>query len=56
MNEERFDAAIIGTGIGTSAIAYRVAEAGFSVCVLERGKAHPLGSSPQRKRKEQEGS
>ena len=32
-----FDAVVIGTGFGGAVTACRLAEAGFSVCVLERG-------------------
>jgi cholesterol oxidase len=41
---ERFDAIVIGSGFGGSVSAYRLAEAGLRVCVLERGKAYPPGS------------
>jgi cholesterol oxidase len=39
-----FDAIIVGSGFGGSVMAYRLAEAGLRVCVLERGKAYPPGS------------
>src|SRR2546430_16754576 len=39
MNDEHFDAVIIGSGFGGSVMAYRLAEAGLQVCLLERGKA-----------------
>ena len=48
-----FDAIVVGSGFGGSAMAYRLAEAGRSVCVLERGRAYPPGSftrSPYRAR------
>ena len=54
MNEEHIDTVIIGSGLGESAMADRLAEAGFLVCVLEHGKAYPPGLFPQRKRREQE--
>ena len=47
MNEEHFDAVIVGSGFGGSVMAYRLAEAGLSVCLLERGKAYPPGSFPR---------
>ena len=47
MNEEHFDAIVVGSGFGGSVMAYRLAKAGFSVCLLERGKAYPPGSFPR---------
>lgn len=44
---EHFDAVVIGSGFGGAVSAYRLAEAGLSVCVLERGKAYPPGSFPR---------
>ncbi len=44
---EHFDAIIVGSGFGGSVMAYRLAEAGKRVCVLERGKAYPPGSFPR---------
>lgn len=41
---EHFDAIIVGSGFGGSVMAWRLAEAGLRVCVLERGKAYPPGS------------
>lgn len=41
---ERFDALVIGSGFGGSVVAYRLANAGKSVCLLERGKPYPPGS------------
>src|SRR5438874_2592401 len=38
---EHFDAVVVGSGFGGSVSAYRLAEAGLSVCVLERGKRYP---------------
>ena len=43
-NSEHFDAVVIGSGFGGSVMAYRLAEAGMKVCVLERGKRYPPGS------------
>jgi cholesterol oxidase len=47
MSNEHFDAVIIGSGFGGSVMAYRLAEAGLSVCVLERGQPFPPGSFPR---------
>lgn len=47
MSDTHFDAVIVGSGFGGSVTAYRLAEAGLSVCVLERGKAYPPDSFPR---------
>ncbi len=47
MNDLHFDAVVVGSGFGGSVTAYRLAEAGLRVCVLERGKAYPPGSFPR---------
>jgi cholesterol oxidase len=47
MSETHFDAVIVGSGFGGSVMAYRLAEAGLRVCVLERGKAYSPGSFPR---------
>jgi cholesterol oxidase len=47
MIEERFDAIVVGSGFGGSVSAYRLAEAGLRVCLLERGRAYPPGSFPR---------
>jgi cholesterol oxidase len=44
---EHFDAVIVGSGFGGSVTALRLADAGLSVCVLERGKSYPPGSFPR---------
>lgn len=41
---EHFDAVVIGSGFGGSVMSYRLADAGMSVCLLERGKSYPPGS------------
>ncbi len=47
MTPEHFDAVIVGSGFGGSVMAYRLAEAGMRVCLLERGKPYPPGSFPR---------
>jgi len=44
---EHFDAVVVGSGFGGSVMAYRLAEAQRSVCLLERGRAYPPGSFPR---------
>jgi cholesterol oxidase len=46
-NHERFDAIIIGSGFGGSINALRLAQAGKSVLVLERGKRYKPGEFPR---------
>src|SRR5918998_5389015 len=46
-SDSHFDAIIVGSGFGGSVMAYRLAEAGMRVCVLERGKPFPPGSFPR---------
>lgn len=43
---EHFDAVVVGSGFGASVAAYRLADAGQAVCVLERGRRYPPGSFP----------
>jgi cholesterol oxidase len=47
VEDTHFDTVVIGSGYGGSATAYRLAEAGLRVCLLERGKAYPPGSFPR---------
>ncbi|MFJ7065762.1 GMC oxidoreductase [Streptomyces sp. NPDC101115] len=42
-----FDAVVVGSGFGGAVTAYRLADAGLGVCVLERGKPFPPGSFPR---------
>jgi cholesterol oxidase len=44
---ERFRAVVIGSGFGGSVTAFRLAEKGWSVLVLERGRPWPPGSFPR---------
>jgi cholesterol oxidase len=46
-SDTHFDAVIVGSGFGGSVMAYRLAEAGLRVCLLERGKGYPPGSFPR---------
>jgi cholesterol oxidase len=46
-SREHFEAVIVGSGFGGSVTAYRLAEAGRRVCLLERGKPYPPGSFPR---------
>src|SRR5829696_5573534 len=41
---EQVDVVVVGSGFGGSVTAYRMADAGRSVVVLERGRAYPPGS------------
>jgi cholesterol oxidase len=45
--QEHFEAVVVGSGFGGSVTAFRLAEAGKRVCLLERGKPYPPGSFPR---------
>ena len=43
-SREHFEAVVVGSGFGGSVTAFRLADAGKRVCLLERGKPYPPGS------------
>jgi len=45
---DTFDVVVVGSGFGGAVTTYRQAQAGRSVCLLERGRAYPPGSFPRR--------
>jgi choline dehydrogenase-like flavoprotein len=47
MAPEQFDAVVIGTGFGGAVTACRLVEAGFDICVLERGRRYGPDDFPR---------
>jgi cholesterol oxidase len=47
LKNAQYDAVVIGTGFGGAVAACRLAQAGFRVGVLERGKRYPMNSFPR---------
>lgn len=47
MTTEHVSNLVVGSGFGGSTVAFRLAEAGQAVTLLERGKAYPPGSFPR---------
>jgi len=47
-NSQHFDVIVIGSGFGGSVMTCRLAEKGYKVCLLERGKKYGFGEFPRR--------
>jgi cholesterol oxidase len=45
--DSQYDAVVVGSGFGGSVVAHRLAEEGWDVCVLERGRWHRPGAFPR---------
>jgi choline dehydrogenase-like flavoprotein len=46
MSESRPEVVVIGSGFGGAVVACRLAQAGFAVTILERGRRYPAGDAP----------
>jgi len=46
--KDAYDVVIIGSGFGGAITGCRLAEAGYSVCILERGKHYKKGEFPRK--------
>ncbi|MFQ5628963.1 MAG: NAD(P)-binding protein, partial [bacterium] len=47
MKKFDFDAVVIGSGFGGSVMTCRLAEKGYAVCLLERGRRYGYGEFPR---------
>lgn len=47
MAQDHYNAIVVGSGFGGSVMAYRLAEAGLTVSLLERGRPYPPNSFPR---------
>jgi cholesterol oxidase len=50
MNDDHYDAVVVGSGFGGSVSAHRLADAGLRVLLLERGRSWAPGSFPRNPR------
>ena len=48
LKNAHYDAVVIGTGFGGAVSACRLAQAGFRVGILERGRRYPMGTFPRK--------
>ncbi len=47
-SQKHFDVIVVGSGFGGSVMTCRLAEKGYKVCILERGKRYGFGEFPRR--------
>ena len=45
--KSEFDAIVIGTGFGGAVVASRLVQAGFRICILERGRRYEKNDFPR---------